>query len=47
MPHNDIPQELARHLREGRAERALQVERAVIDEAARTATLAFASGAAL
>ena len=43
MPHNDIPQELARHLREGRAERALQVERAVIDEAARTATLAFAS----
>jgi HK97 family phage major capsid protein/HK97 family phage prohead protease len=43
MPNKDIPQELARHLREGRAERALQVERAVIDEAARTATLAFAS----
>lgn len=43
MPHNDIPQELARHLSNGRAERALQVERAVIDEAARTATLAFAS----
>ncbi len=43
MQHTDIPQELARHLSNGRAERALQVERAVIDEAARTATLGFAS----
>ena len=43
MPQQELPQELARHLSNGRAERALQVERAVIDEAARTATLAFAS----
>ena len=43
MPHANIPDELARHLNNGRAQRALQVERAVIDEAARTATLAFAS----
>lgn len=40
-----LPDALARHLPTGRAERALQVERAAIDEAARTATLAFASEA--
>lgn len=34
---------LERHLSNGRAERALLVERAAIDEAARTAVLAFAS----
>ncbi len=34
---------LERHLTEGRTERALQVERAAIDEEARTAVLAFAS----
>lgn len=38
-----LPDALARHLQSGRAERALLVERAAIDEAARTATLAFAS----
>jgi len=38
-----IPEALARRLDQGRAERALFVERAAIDEAARTATLAFAS----
>ena len=43
MPSKDIPQDLARHLSNGRAERSLQVERAVIDEAARTATISFAS----
>jgi HK97 family phage major capsid protein len=40
-----IPEALARRLDQGRAERALFVERAAIDEAARTATLAFASEA--
>ena len=43
MPQKDIPQDLARHLSNGRVERSLQVERAVIDEAARTATISFAS----
>lgn len=40
-----IPDTLARHLQGGRAERALLVERQAIDEAARTAMLAFASEA--
>ncbi len=40
---SSIPDSLARHLVKGRLERALQVERAAIDEAARTAQLAFAS----
>lgn len=39
----DLPEALARSLPGGRTERALQVERAAVDEAARTATLAFAS----
>lgn len=43
MSKSQIPQELQRHLKSGRAERALRVERAAIDTAARTATLAFAS----
>ena len=43
MSTKQLPETLARHLDKGRAERALQVERAAIDEAARTATLAFAS----
>ena len=38
-----LPDNLARSLPGGRTERALQVERAAVDEAARTATLAFAS----
>ncbi len=38
-----LPDGLARHLEKGRAERALRLERAAIDEEARTATLAFAS----
>lgn len=38
-----IPDSLARRLDQGRAERALLVERSAIDEAARTATIAFAS----
>lgn len=38
-----LPAELARHLGNGRAERALLVERAAIDETSRTATVAFAS----
>lgn len=38
-----LPEGLARSLPGGRTERALQVERAAVDEAARTATLAFAS----
>lgn len=44
MPNTTpIPANLQRHLAAGRAERALTVERAAIDTAARTATLAFAS----
>ena len=43
MSSKHIPQALARHLNEGRAERALLVERQAIDEEARTAVLAFAS----
>lgn len=43
MSKQHIPQNLQRHLAKGRAERALLVERAAVDEAARTATLAFAS----
>lgn len=39
----NIPEQFARHLDKGKAERALLVERAAIDEEARTATLAFAS----
>lgn len=38
-----IPDGLRRYLQSGRAERALLVDRAAIDETARTATLAFAS----
>jgi HK97 family phage major capsid protein/HK97 family phage prohead protease len=38
-----VPDTLARHLQQGKTERALLVERAAIDEAARTAVLAFAS----
>ena len=38
-----LPANLARHLQKGRAERSLLVDRQAIDEAARTATLAFAS----
>ena len=38
-----IPESLARRLKEGRAERALQFERSSINEASRTATIAFAS----
>lgn len=40
-----VPESLQRHLQSGRAERSLFVERQAIDEAARTATLAFASEA--
>lgn len=43
MSTKTLPETLARHLDKGRAERALQVERAAINEEARTATLAFAS----
>ena len=43
MSKTHIPQSLQRHLPTGRAERALLVERAAVDESARTATLAFAS----
>jgi HK97 family phage major capsid protein/HK97 family phage prohead protease len=43
MSNKAIPEALARHLTSGRAERALTVERSAIDEAARTATVAFAS----
>jgi HK97 family phage major capsid protein/HK97 family phage prohead protease len=43
MDTQQLPESLARHLEQGRAERALQVERAAINEEARTATLAFAS----
>lgn len=41
----NIPANLERHLKKGRSERALVVERQAIDEEARTATLAFASEA--
>lgn len=43
MSKKHIPDNLHRHLQNGRAERSLLVERQAIDEAARTATLAFAS----
>lgn len=43
MSTKPIPEALARHLSNGKAERALLVERQAIDEEARTATLAFAS----
>ena len=43
MPSKSIPPSLSRHLQTGRTERALLVERQVIDVAARTVTLAFAS----
>jgi len=43
MPTPHIPPNLARHIADGRAERAFAVERKAVDEAARTATLAFAS----
>lgn len=43
MSKKHIPEALQRHLQAGRAERALLVERAAVDETARTATLAFAS----
>jgi HK97 family phage major capsid protein/HK97 family phage prohead protease len=38
-----MPKNMQRHLPTGRTERALLVDRAAVDEAARTATLAFAS----
>jgi HK97 family phage major capsid protein/HK97 family phage prohead protease len=38
-----IPATLAQHLTKGRSERAVQVERAMVDEDARTVSLAFAS----
>lgn len=40
---SQLPPTLQRELPKGRAERALEVERAALDEQARTATLAFAS----
>lgn len=43
MPQKAIPEALARHLKAGRAERALLVERQSVDLEARTVTLAFAS----
>ena len=43
MPAQALPETLARHLKAGRAERALTVERQAVDLEARTATLAFAS----
>ena len=43
MSKKHIPDSLQRHLQNGRAQRSLLVERQAIDEAARTATLAFAS----
>jgi len=43
MSKTTLPESLQRHLEKGRAERALTVERRAIDEATRTATLAFAS----
>ena len=43
MTNIATPSTLQRHLKDGRAERALSVDRAAVDVAARTATLAFAS----
>lgn len=43
MSTSAIPSSLQRHIPEGRAVRGLLVERAAIDETARTASLAFAS----
>lgn len=43
MSTTQIPESMARHLPQGRAERAFLVERQTIDEEARTAILAFAS----
>ena len=43
MAQKPIPEKLALALKNGRSERALIVDRQAIDEAARTATLAFAS----
>jgi HK97 family phage major capsid protein/HK97 family phage prohead protease len=43
MSTSAVPESVSRHLKQGRAERALLVERAAIDEEARTASLAFAS----
>ena len=45
MQEKAIPETLARHLKAGRAQRALTVERQAVDLEARTATLAFASEA--
>jgi HK97 family phage major capsid protein/HK97 family phage prohead protease len=45
MSKKHIPEALQRHLQEGRAERALLVDRAAVDEGARTATMSFASEA--
>jgi len=45
MSKKPIPEALARHIPNGRAERSLYVERQAIDEEARTATLSFASEA--
>lgn len=43
MPNKLTPETLKRHLAGGKVERALQVERQVVDVEARTVTLAFAS----
>lgn len=43
MSKTHIPANLQRHLNAGRTERALLVDRATVDEAARTATMSFAS----
>ena len=43
MNKQTVPTALQKHLQQGRAERALRVNRQAINEAARTATLAFAS----
>lgn len=43
MSTKALPDNLARHLQQGKAERGLLVERAAINEEARTAALAFAS----
>ena len=43
MSNKSIPHSLERHLKEGRAERALLVDRQAVNVEARTATMAFAS----
>ena len=43
MPPSNLSLNLARHIADGRVERSFAVERKAVNEAARTATLAFAS----